>query len=176
LLLCHVSHRLRTNFLMVPAWARVRLHSSQVAGISLGELHNVAIRAVPAGACSGGAPPPAVFEWFEFAVGVGMPVIATAPAATVFSSFASFAFGATAAPGTTFFMYSLDGSSWTPSGATLRVGPVSPGLHVLSVRCSDGSTVSANRSTAWTVLSQSNSVLQVWGRAGGSRQHRAVLP
>ena len=106
--------------------------------------------------------------WFEPDVGPGAVGFTTAPAGAVPSAFASFGFVTTAAPGTTDFQYSLDGSTWCLCGPSLRVGPLAPGPHSLAVRASDGVTVSANSTATWTVQSQSSYQLQVRGGCCGA--------
>ncbi len=103
----------------------------------------------------------AVATWFEPAAGAGEVSITSAPVGAAYTSYASFSFDSTAAPGTVTFEYSLDGSSWAPTAATLQLGPLAPGPHTLVTRCTDGVSVSANQSAPWTILSQSSFQLQV---------------
>lgn len=131
----------------------------QVPDVTLGSHHDVAVRAVRAVCTSSEVH----VAWFEPYVGAGTVTTVVAPEGAVFSSFATFGFATTAAPGTVSFEYTLDGSSWAPTAASLRLGPLSPGPHALDVRSksSDGTSVSANHSVVWTVLSQSSYQLQL---------------
>ncbi len=142
-----------------------------MSNLALGAPHNVTVRAVRSPACDGAALV-STLSWFEPETGPGAVSFTAAPAGAVFSSFATFGFSSSAVPGTTLFQYSLDGSSWAPCSATLRVGPLAPGPHSVSVRSSDGVTVSANKSVSWTVLSQSSYQLQVCRGGGCARVAR----
>jgi hypothetical protein len=127
--------------------------------LALGVAHNVSVKAVHDPACQ--EPPPATVTWFEPDASPGVATITQAPAGAVFSSFAFFEFDTSAAPGTTTFEYARDGSSWSPCGPALRMGPLAAGPHSLVVRTSDGVSVSGNQSVSWTVLAQSSYQLQV---------------
>jgi hypothetical protein len=133
---------------------------AQLSGLALGVTHNVSVKAVRDPICPWETPA-ALVAWFEPDIGPGVPTVTQAPAGAVFSSFASFEFDTTAAPGTTTFEYTRDGSSWSPCGSALKMGPLVAGPHSLVVRTSDGVSVSENRSVSWTVLAQSSYQLQV---------------
>lgn len=132
----------------------------QLSGLALGAPHNVTVKVVRDSSCPLESPA-ALGAWFEPAPGPGVPIIVKAPAGAVFSSFATFEFDTSAAPGTTTFEFTRDGSSWSPCGPVLKMGPLAAGPHTLTVRTSDGVSVSENRSVSWTVLSQSSYQLQV---------------
>jgi hypothetical protein len=141
----------------------------QLTAVPLGAAHNLSLRAAGDHACASGWDRGVVHvTWFEPDVGPGAVGFTTAPAGAVPSAFASFGFATTAAPGTTDFQYSLDGSSWCLCGPSLRVGPLAPGPHSLAIRASDGVTVSANATAMWTVQSQSSYQLQVRGGCCGA--------
>jgi hypothetical protein len=131
----------------------------QLSGFAPGARHTFAVRATRPYPCP--AADAVSTEWDEPAEGVGEVRITGAPVGAAFSSFASFSFESTAAPGTTTFQYSLDDASWTASSFSLRLGPLSPGPHTLRVRSTDGIVVSAVQSAAWTILAQSSNRLQV---------------
>ncbi len=128
--------------------------------MSLGASHEVAVRAVRALPCNV-ASASSRAAWFEPAADAGTVSVTSAPEVAAYSSYASFSFDTTAAPGTTRFEYVLDGSSWAPAASSLRLGPLSPGPHTLTVRGNDGVNVSANRTVPWMILSQSTYQLQV---------------
>ncbi len=136
-----------------------------MSNISLGLNHTVSMRTVRDSQCPSSGDHAQV-SWFEPDLGAGTVTFTAAPVGVVFSSIANFGLSSTAGAGTTSFQYSLDGSSWTMCGASLRVGPLTPGPHVLFARSTDGAAVSNNVSVAWSVLSQSSYQLQVRRQAG----------
>lgn len=137
-----------------------RERCKQLTNVTLGISHTASIRTVRDPQCPSSSRGVQV-SWFEADLGPGTVSFTAAPVGVVFSSIASIGLETTAWPGTTYFQYSLDGSTWTTCGPSLRVGPLSPGPHVLVARSTDGASVSANVSVAWSVLSQSSYQLQV---------------
>jgi hypothetical protein len=125
--------------------------------------------------CGGDASPAAgdTVSWFERESGHGSPGIVTSPALSSSSLFADFAFNCSGLDA--WLQYSLDGSSWTGSDATLRVGPLSSGPHVMRARCVDSSDVNVSEpaSHTWSVVSSSNSSLTLSGVGDGP--HRLTV-
>lgn len=81
----------------------------------------------------------------------------------------------TSQPDTCRLQFSLDNSSWTHCRSSLRIGPLVPGRHSLSLRCTSGTLVSPSVTHQWTVLSQSSYQLQVrsewWWPVSPDKQH-----
>ena len=78
------------------------------------------------------------------------------------------------------FQYSLDHSTWSGCGATLRVGPLSAGAHELSVRTtlpgSNGSeSLFGPRIThRWTIVTLSNSTVTLSGLTDGRHSLQVI--
>jgi hypothetical protein len=148
-----------------------------VVAVGVSAWHAFEVRPHVPRVCGGDVSPGAgdKVTWFERESGHGSPGIVTSPALSSSSSslFADFAFNCSGLDA--WLQYSLDGSSWTGSDATLRVGPLSSGPHVMRVRCADsgGVNVSEVASHAWTVVSASNSSLTLSGVADGA--HRLTV-
>jgi hypothetical protein len=67
----------------------------------------------------------------------------------------------TALPDTCRLQFTLDNSSWSFCQESFRLGPLAPGLHSVSLRCTNGSATSPVVTREWTVLSKSSYQLQV---------------
>jgi hypothetical protein len=155
-------------------WVRTS-DSHAVVAVGVSAWHAFEVRPHIPRVCGGDMSPAAGDKvmWFERESGHGSPGIVTSPAQSSSSLFADFAFNCSGLDA--WLQYSLDSSSWTGSDATLRVGPLSSGPHVMRVRCVDsgGVNVSDAASHAWTVVSASNSSLTLSGVGDGP--HRLTV-
>ncbi len=146
-----------------------------VVSVGASAWHAFEVRPYIPRVCGGEMSPAAgdTLRWFEREAGHGSPGIVSSPALSSSSLFADFAFNCSGLDA--WLQYSLDGSSWAGSDATLRMGPLSSGPHDMRVRCvnSGGLDASDVVSFMWTVVSASNSSLTLPGVSDGP--HRLTV-
>jgi uncharacterized membrane protein YgcG len=133
-------------------------------GVAVVSWHEFEVRVVGPLECP--QHPTATLSWFELESPPGIAGFAATPPPSTSDAISAFAFNATAV--SVWFEYSLDGSSFAPCDRTLRVGPLSTGTHVLSVRTVDVARARTGPAVAfvWSVAAASSSSLALPAPAG----------
>ena len=147
--------------------------------IKAGVWHTVEVRGRHSAACTttqtGSVFPETSAQWFEYINAPGEPAVHVGPPPTTSSAYGVFSLNTTAPPDSSWFQYSLDGSTWNDCGANFSLGPLSTGDHVLLVRTinTDRSEVSDSVAHRWSIVPTADSLLSFRSLSEG--HHRLIV-
>ena len=144
-------------------WARTTA-TDVTLSVATAATHVVTVRvAVPSGCSASAYPPqsPLSSSWYEYDVAPGAPVFITTPDAASAIPYSDFVLSTTAHPLQSFLQCAVDGEWWIGCDVTVRVGPLSPGVHTLRVRTVDvsGSVHGPVAAYQWSIQPSSGSTL-----------------